>query len=77
MILAELDPVINANNVLIFDCPNCRDHRIRVPLSPTGKKLEGGPLGWGYTGDLSNLTLDPSVNAGCWHGHIENGVITP
>ena len=26
--------------------------------------------------DLSNLTLSPSIDVGCWHGYITNGVIT-
>ncbi len=86
--LNELEPVITAAGFLMFDCPVCegdKAHRVRVPLAPV--KDHNG-RSWGHTGDLSDLTLHnartpenpeglSSVNIGCWHGHIINGVITP
>lgn len=40
--------------------------------------LSPGPGRWDATGELSNLTLSPSVDLGNgdWHGHITNGEVT-
>lgn len=72
MTLRSLDPKLAENNVLVFDCPcgKCGG-RVRVPLAPSV-----GDCQWQHTGEFPDtLTLSPSVNAGCWHGHIVNGEI--
>lgn len=73
--LTDFDPVITANGFLVFDCPACSGdnaHRIRVPLAPA---VDAQNHSWQHTGDLSNLTLTPSVDGGCWHGNIVNGTM--
>lgn len=72
MRLSELSPKLVAD-ILVFDCPcgNCGG-RVRVPLTPL---IENG-RSWQHSGEfLDSLSLTPSVNAGCWHGHITNGEI--
>jgi uncharacterized protein DUF6527 len=76
MLLSELEPKLTSD-VLTFDCPVCKgedSHRIRVPLKP---RVDHTGLAWDHSGDLENMTLHPSVNAGCWHGHVTNGEIKP
>jgi uncharacterized protein DUF6527 len=85
MRLSELAPKLEGN-ILTFDCPSCtsnlpttdnfydgREHKIRVPLKP-GEPNQNGAI-WNVTGEYPNLTLTPSINAGCWHGFITNGEI--
>lgn len=49
----------------------CIDDRFRRDGDPA-------PDGWTVTGETTALTLSPSVNiAGIYHGHIQNGFITP
>ena len=37
----------------------------------------GGPSRWAVSGTcLDDLTTDPSVDCGCWHGWIRNGDAT-
>jgi hypothetical protein len=71
MRLETLHPRLK-ENVLVFDCPcgQCGG-RVRVPVAD--EKVEGK---WKTTGIFPNLTLDPSINAGCWHGNITNGEVT-
>lgn len=75
MKLSNLNPKLGSDSVLVFDCPcgKCGG-RIRVPLAPA---TDSKGQSWQHTGELANLTLVPSVNAGCWHGHIQNGEIVP
>ncbi len=62
-----------AGGYLVFDCPACRDHKIRVPLAPMQ-----GPNGhsWQHSGEFPALTLTPSVDAGCWHGFVSMGFVS-
>lgn len=73
MTLADVDARIKGG-FLIFDCPNpeCPNgrHGIRVPLAP---QVDRHGQSWQHSGELPNLTLTPSVDAGCWHGFIRNG----
>ena len=71
--LADLDPKI-AENVLTFDCPTCRDHRIRVPLHP---RQDHTGRAWSHFGTIAELTLTPSVDTGCFHGLIQGGNVIP
>lgn len=71
--LAELNATLK-NDVLVFDCPSCggqNAHRIRVPLKP---RRDHTGRAWDRVGTFpETLTLNPSVDAGCWHGDITNG----
>lgn len=75
MKLTDLDARVK-NGVLIFDCPTCsasgNAHGIRVALAPT---VDVHGQSWQHSGEFPNLTLTPSVDAGCWHGFITNGEI--
>jgi len=59
------------NGILVFDCPcgKCAG-KLRVP---TTEATPDGKLQWAVSGEFPNLTLTPSVDAGCWHGHIVDG----
>lgn len=47
-----------------------------VPDHLGSQSRQGGPSRWTATGDsLENLTLAPSVDCECWHGHVVNGAI--
>lgn len=73
MRLLDLNPTIKEPGVLVFDCPcNKCGGRVRVPLLPN---TNDRGQGWTHTGCLDNLTLTPSVNAGCWHGWIKDGSV--
>ena len=74
MQLSELNPKITESGFLVFDCPCSKcGGRIRVPLHPAQDR-DG--QSWSHSGNLENITLQPSVNAGCWHGFISNGQIS-
>ena len=86
MKLTELKPRLAANgSILIFDCPGCRGHKIRVAISPPmgagvekPPTIDGAPAPvWQRSGDsFENLTLAPSIDVdGCcnWHGYVQNG----
>lgn len=63
------------NGILVFNCPcgKCGGRlRARTQLA-TGPKLTGDEHVWQVSGEYPNLTLHPSVDAGCWHGWIKNG----
>lgn len=74
--LSALEPNLK-EGFLSFWCPVCRDdsaHKIRVPLAPTKDRYEQS---WQHSGECPDtLTLTPSVDAGCWHGYIQNGELT-
>lgn len=67
-----------------------RPHAIIVPFRnpPSGVPVpaDHGPVGFdGRTrprwevvrgAGLHDLTLDPSIDSGCWHGHVTDGRIT-
>lgn len=77
MKLADLDPKLSDDGILRFNCPVCsligNAHWIRVALAPAADRHGQS---WQHTGEFPNsLTLTPSVDAGCWHGHIVNGEI--
>lgn len=77
MKLSELEPKLSDTGVLRFWCPVCtgdKTHGVRVPLAPATDK-DG--QSWQHTGQFPDtLTLHPSINVGCWHGHIVDGEIT-
>ena len=84
--LSELNPKL-AGGILTFDCPVCTqgfttsdpersglDHKIRVPIRPAPPNNLGAS--WESSGLFpDSLTLQPSVNAGCFHGFITNGEV--
>lgn len=75
MMLVDLNPKSSAINggFLVFDCPcGACAGRIRIPIAPT---KDGRGLSWSCTGEYPNITLSPSINAGCWHGWIVDGRI--
>ena len=64
--LRVLDPKLADNGVLRFDCPNpdcC--HVIRIET--------GADKPWSVGGKWPDITVSPSINAGCWHGWISGG----
>ena len=71
MKLRDFSPVLKDSGFLVFDCPcgKCGG-RIRVALAPT-KDSHG--QSWQHFGNFPDLTLHPSVDAGCWHGWIWDG----
>jgi hypothetical protein len=47
-------------------------------VSPTqgSHGTDGNPSRWAVSGTgIADLTLDPSIDVGCWHGHIVNGAV--
>lgn len=87
MKLAALHPVLE-DGALIFDCPKCQAHRIRLPMNPpiTGGWVIGKDASHQDTSlALGNLTLTPSIATvyphsqhPCdWHGFITNGETVP
>lgn len=64
---------------LSFDCPVHRNHRLVVMFS---NPIDGQPPVsdqnlWHRDGeDFESLTLGPSIDSNCWHGHIVNGEVT-
>jgi hypothetical protein len=73
MKLSDFDPRVKGG-FLIFDCPTCTPkgdaHGIRVPLAPA---QDSHGQSWQHSGNFPDLTLHPSVDAGCWHGWIRDG----
>lgn len=70
---------------LLFDCPCCPpgSHEYHVPLLPPGALETVGEQrrGWEHhSGDsVHNITLKPSIRSvhpKCWHGFVENGMVT-
>lgn len=79
MKLQDLDPKLSDSGILRFDCPVCsavgNSHGIRIPLAPA---IDRHGQSWEHTGIFpESLTVNPSIDAGCWHGHIVNGEIVP
>lgn len=72
MKLTELDPKLDANEtVLVFDCPKCKKHKLRIPIE--------GKQKWNMTGNnYHDLTLTPSIahNALDAHGCKSHFFIT-
>jgi hypothetical protein len=72
-----------------FLCPTCYaknsgpvgTHGIDVAFHGRGvldhqgsHNSKGEPSRWHVSGDgLENLTMTPSIDGGCWHGHVTNG----
>lgn len=79
MRLTDLNPkMFNGDKFLRFDCPTCKgdnQHCIGVAILPN---VDHNGRGWTKTGEYPDtLTLSPSIDTGCWHGHIVNGEIVP
>lgn len=87
MKLTDLNPVWttplggrepNGVRILVIDCPCLRGHRRRIPLGQPGmSSFTDGDTGvyvWQCSSyDLASMTLYPSLDFGCWHGHMKNG----
>jgi len=75
MLLLDLNPHLK-EDVLVFSCPNCKgdySHSIRITKCP---KKDRNDRCWIFSGVYPDtLTLQPSINAGCWHGYITDGKI--
>jgi hypothetical protein len=74
MRITDFDPRWKAG-VLVIDCPcgKCGGRiRVRTQLAE-GPKQTGDEHIWQVSGEFPDLTLTPSVDAGCWHGFITNG----
>lgn len=51
-------------------------HDRGVPDHLGSRSRQGGPSRWRVSGDsVENLTLTPSIDCECWHGHVTNGEI--
>jgi hypothetical protein len=75
-----------------FLCPACSiknggpigTHIVQVAFRDRGvldhqgsRSRNGGPSRWAVSGTgLHDLTTDPSIDCGCWHGWIRNGDAT-
>ncbi len=76
MKITDLDPRWK-DGILVIDCPcgKCGG-KIRIPTTLyRGQGQTGDSYKWQVSGEFPNLTLHPSVNAGCWHGFIKDGEI--
>jgi hypothetical protein len=85
--LSALDPKLSAEGILTFDCPACtpdlpssrvtdksEQHRIRIPLKPAAPNSNGAT--WDHSGEFPlTLSLNPSVDVGCWHGYVLSGQV--
>lgn len=69
--LTSWEPQIN-NGFLMFLCPNCQDHQIRVPLNHT-RDHNNRSWNHNFNGNFDELTVTPSINVGCWHKNIKGG----
>lgn len=48
-----------------------------VPDHMGSQSKNGGPSRWDVSGTgLDDLTLQPSIDCGCWHGYVTNGEVT-
>jgi hypothetical protein len=86
--LASLRPRLHdRGHALLFCCPVCPDrHTIRVPIQRIGKpypdSIQPQPAHiWLASGELAELTLQPSLNvtlgcAGKFHGWIKDGEVS-
>ena len=86
--VTRVDTLAQAHSVE-FLCPGCfvknngpvGTHLVRVTLHDRAvppelgsRNTKGEPSRWTAVGDgLDNLSLHPSVDCGCWHGHVQNG----
>lgn len=63
--------------VLTFDCPcgKCAG-KLRVPTTHAAPETHPIGMRWQASGEFPNLTILPSVDAGCWHGFITNGEVS-
>jgi hypothetical protein len=68
MKLEELHPVIESKKILVIDCPCGTGHRIPLPIGE-------GKDEWTMKGKLENLSLEPSIEVGCWSGFIKDGKV--
>lgn len=77
-------PTLAEAQSLWTTCPVCRTHGLRISLHGRGlldhqgsHNREGRPSRWHASGTgLADLTLQPSVDCGCWHGYITAGEVT-
>lgn len=82
----DYEPAENVTTAqgMVFVCPGCYrknggiegTHSILVWFSFRGVPvaMTPGPGRWRVSGsNLKTLSLQPSVNCGCWHGFIKNG----
>lgn len=90
MRLADLEPTFisdpDGNRIGVgFLCPACREQGLYIPTADPESSTN-----WSVSGDLENLTLQPSVdsrhvNGGVgtdkprvechWHGWVRNGIV--
>ena len=88
-VLVIVDSLANAQGIH-FLCPACYTknggrggtHMVQVGFHGRGLKdsqsshnREGKPSRWHVSGTgLADLTLDPSIDCGCWHGWVRRGI---
>jgi hypothetical protein len=84
MKLSELNPKLSDTGMLRFECPACTPrgmtHSIRIALVGSNHnvtKWDHNLSGWDDPKFPDTLTLYPSVDAGCWHGHIRDWAVQP
>jgi hypothetical protein len=63
--------------VLVINCPcgQCGG-RVRIRTQIAMAAAQPGEKTWMVSGQFPDLTLKPSVDAGCWHGWITAGGVT-
>lgn len=87
-VMVTVPDLASAQGLMLL-CPACFQkngssvgtHSIRVTFRDRGvldrqgsQSRHGGPSRWAVSGTgLHDLTTDPSVDCGCWHGWIKNG----
>ena len=90
--IIKVDTLAEAQGIW-FLCPACYvknggpvgTHMVQVGFEGRGllphqasQSRNGGPSRWGVSGSsYADLTLSPSIDCSCWHGHVKNGEITP
>lgn len=81
--LPDAATVADAQGIM-FVCPACKTHHIQVAFRNRGvldhqgsHGKDGKPTRWAVSGTgFADLTLQPSVDCGCWHGFVTNGEIS-
>jgi hypothetical protein len=72
-LLKDYEPRMNGG-FLMFICPACGEHSLRVAICPT---KDHNDRCWSMSGELPNVTVTPSINfEGHWHKNITEGKFT-
>ena len=72
---SKLSYETDGSAVLVFDCPCGASHKLRIPVDRNATGRRTTPQVWKLEGNMPDISLTPSVDAGCWHGNIVKGEI--